>query len=127
MLRLSCVLTLSLVFLCFVLCYHKGYDDMLNYKIMFKFFIKTRKSSSFNSDTIHLLSCNNSTVPPTPFRHIHHLPLKICSKKLKEVRNVNWELYGNEMERKIVLFVVDIIFGSKAYLQIILCVTLLMI
>ena len=78
-----CVLALSSVCLCFVHCYYKSYDAMLKYKIMFNQLIKPREFPSFNSETIHLLFCNNSIVPPTPFRHNHYVPLIFCSEKNK--------------------------------------------
>ena len=56
---------------------------MLKYKIMFNQLIKPREFPSFNSETIHLLFCNNSIVPPTPFRHNHYVPLIFCSEKNK--------------------------------------------
>ena len=55
----------------------------LKYKIMFNQLTKPREFPSFNSETIHLLFCNNSTDPPTPFRHNHYLPLIFCSEKNK--------------------------------------------
>ena len=78
-----CVLALSSVCLWFVRCYYKSYDAMLKYKVMFNQLIKPRAFPSFNSDTIHLLFCNNSIVPPTPFRHNHYVPLIFCSEKNK--------------------------------------------
>ena len=78
-----CVLALSLVCLCFVHCYYKSYDDMLKYKIMFNQLIKSREFPSFNSEAVHLFFCNNSIVPPTPFRHNHYVPLIFCSEKNK--------------------------------------------
>ena len=78
-----CVLALSSVCLCFAHCYYKSYDAMLKYKIMFNQLIKPREFPSFNSETIHLLFCNNSIVPPTPFRHNHYVPLIFCSEKNK--------------------------------------------
>ena len=56
---------------------------MLKYKIMFNELIRPKEFSSFNSETIHLLFCNNSIVPPTPFRHNHYVPLIFCSEKNK--------------------------------------------
>ena len=56
---------------------------MLKYKIMFNHLIKPRQLPSFNSVTIHLLCCNNSIVPPTPFRHNQYIPLIVCSEKNK--------------------------------------------
>ena len=76
------ILALSSVCLCFVHCYYKSYA-MLKYKIMFNQLIKPREFPSFNSETIHLLFCNNSIVPPTPFRHNHYVPLIFCSEKNK--------------------------------------------
>ena len=78
-----CVLALSSVCLCFAHCYYKSYDAMLKYKIMFNQLIKPREFPSFNSEIIHLLFCNNSIVPPTPFRHNHYVPLIFCSEKNK--------------------------------------------
>ena len=54
---------------------------MLKYKIMFNQLIKPRECPSFNSETIHLLFCNNSIVSPTPFRHSDYVPLIFCSEK----------------------------------------------
>ena len=56
---------------------------MLKYKIMFNQLIKPREFPSFNSDITHLLFCNNSILPPTPFRHNHYIPLIFCSEKNK--------------------------------------------
>ena len=78
-----CVLALSSVCLCSVHCYYKSYHAMLKYKIMFNHLIKPREFPSFNSETIHLLFCNSSIVPPTPFRHNHYVPLIFCSEKNK--------------------------------------------
>ena len=75
-----CVLALLSVYLCFVHCYYKSYDAMLKCK-MFNQLIKQREFPSFNGETIHLLFCNNSIVPPTPFRHNHYEPLSFCSEK----------------------------------------------
>ena len=50
---------------------------------MFNELIRPKEFSSFNSETIHLLFCNNSIVPPTPFRHNHYVPLIFCSEKNK--------------------------------------------
>ena len=55
----------------------------LKYKIMFNQLIKPREFPSFNSETIHLLFCNSSIVPPTPFRHNHYVPLIFCSERNK--------------------------------------------
>ena len=85
-----CMLALSSVCLCFVHCCYRSYDAMLKYEIMFDQLIKPRESPSFNSETIHLLFCNNCIVPPTPFRHPptqfrhnHYVPLIFCSEKNK--------------------------------------------
>ena len=78
-----CVLSLSLVCLYFTHCYYKRYDAMLTYKVMFNQLIKPRQFLSFNSETIYLLFCNNSIVPPAPFWHIHYVPLIFCSEKKK--------------------------------------------
>ena len=58
---------------------------MLKYKIMFNQLIKPTEFPSFNSETIHLLFCNKSIVPPTPFRHNHYFLffLIFCSEKNK--------------------------------------------
>ena len=48
---------------------------------MFNQLIKPREFPSFNSETIHLLFCNNSVVPPTPFRHNDYVPLIFCSEE----------------------------------------------
>ena len=56
---------------------------MFKYKILFNQLVKPREFPSFNSETIHLLFCNNSIVPPTPFRHNHYVPLIFCSEKNK--------------------------------------------
>ena len=56
---------------------------MLKYKILFNQLIKPKKFSSFNSETIHLLFCNKSIVPPTPFRHNHYVPLSFSSENNK--------------------------------------------
>ena len=45
-----CVLVLSSVCLCLVLCYYKSCDAMLQYKIMFNQLIKPREFPSFNSE-----------------------------------------------------------------------------
>ena len=50
---------------------------------MFNQLIKPREFPSFNSETIHLLFCNNSIAPPTPFRHNHYVQLIFCSEKNK--------------------------------------------
>ena len=60
------LIALSSVCLCFAHCYYKSYDAMLKYKIMFN---------------QHLLFCNISIVPPTPFRHNHYVPLIFCFGK----------------------------------------------
>ena len=78
-----CVLALSSICFCFVHCHYKSYDAMLKYKTMFNQLIKPRECPSFNSETIHLLFCNNSIVSPTPFRHNHYVPLIFCSEKNK--------------------------------------------
>ena len=78
-----CVLALSSVCLCFAHCYYKSYDAMLKYKIMFNQLIKPREFRSFNPEKIHSLFCNNSIVPPIPFRHNHYVPLIFCSEKNK--------------------------------------------
>ena len=54
---------------------------MLKYKVMFNQLIKLRGFPSFNSETSHLLFCNNSIVPPTPFRHNNYVPFNTSSKK----------------------------------------------
>ena len=56
---------------------------MLKYKIMFNQLIKPRGFPSFNSETMHLLFCNNSVVSPTQFRHNHYVPLIFCSETNK--------------------------------------------
>ena len=56
---------------------------MLKYKVMFNQLIKLRGFPSFNSETSHLLFCNNSIVPPTPFRHNNYVPFNTSSKKKK--------------------------------------------
>ena len=76
-----CVLASSSVCLCFVHCYHKSFDAMLKYKIMFNQLSKPREFPSFNSETIHLLFCNNSIALPTPFRRNHYVPLIFRSEK----------------------------------------------
>ena len=81
-----CVLALASVCLCFVHCYYKSYDAMLKYEIMFNQPIKPREFSSFNSETVHLLFCNNSIVPSTPLRHNHYAPLIFCTEKNKIVK-----------------------------------------
>ena len=78
-----CVLALSSVCLCFVHCYYKSYDAMLKYKIMFNQLIKPRQFSSFNSEIIHLLFCNNSIGLPTQLRHNQYAPPIFCSEKNK--------------------------------------------
>ena len=50
---------------------------------MFNQLIKPIEFPSFNSETIHLLLCNSSIVPPTPFRYNHYVPLIFCSEKNK--------------------------------------------
>ena len=52
---------------------------------MFNQFIKPREFPSFNSETIHLLFCNNSILPPTPFRHNHYVPLFFVQRKIKQI------------------------------------------
>ena len=54
---------------------------MLKYKVMFNQLIKLRGFPSFDSETSHLLFCNNSIVPPTPFRHNNYVPFNTSSKK----------------------------------------------
>ena len=117
-----CVLALSSVCLCFAHCYYESYAAMLEYKILFNQIIKPRKFLSFNSETIHLLFCNNSIVPPTPFRHNHYVPLIFCSEKNKVNKKRKFVKKVKEM-----LLILSIIFGSKIYLQIHLCLILLMI
>ena len=56
---------------------------MLKHKIMFNQLIKLREFPPFNSETIHLFFCNNSIVPPIPFRHNHYVPFIFCSGKNK--------------------------------------------
>ena len=75
-----CVLVLSSICFCFIHCHYKSYDAMLKYKTMFNQLIKPRECPSFNSETIHLLFCNNSIVSPTPFRHNHYVPLIFSSE-----------------------------------------------
>ena len=58
-------------------------SKMFKYKIMFNQLIKPREFPSFDSETIHLLFCNNRIVPPTPFRHNHYMSLIFCSEKNK--------------------------------------------
>ena len=59
--------------------------------------IKPKKFPSFNSETIRLLFCNKSIVPPTPFRHNHYVPLNFSSennkvnKKRKLVTSQKWK------------------------------------
>ena len=56
---------------------------------MFNKLIKPREFPFFDSERIYLLFCNNSIVPPTPFRHNHHVPLIFCSeKKVNKKRNL---------------------------------------
>ena len=90
LLALLCVLALSSVCLYFVHYYHKSYHTMLKHKIMFNQLIKPRELLCFNSQTIHLLFCNNSIVLPTPSRHNHDVPLIFCSKnnKVSKKRNL---------------------------------------
>ena len=76
-----CVLALSSVCLCFGYCYYKNYDAILKYKIMLNQLIKPREFPSFNSN--FKLFCNNSIVPPTPFRHNYYVTLIFCSEKNK--------------------------------------------
>ena len=78
-----CKFTFFSVCLCFVHCYCKSYDTMLKDKITLTQLIKPKECFSFNSETIHLLFCNNSTVSTTPFRHNHYVPLIFCSEKSK--------------------------------------------
>ena len=56
---------------------------MLKYKIMLNQLIKPREFSSFNSETIHLLFCNNSIGLPTQLRHNQYAPPIFCSEKNK--------------------------------------------
>ena len=58
---------------------------MLKYKVMFNQLIKLRGFPSFNSETSHLLFCNNSIVPPTPFRHNNYVPFNTSSKKKNRI------------------------------------------
>ena len=76
----ACFIFSSVVF---VHCNYESYDAMLKYKIMFNQLIKPREFLSFNSETIHLSICNDSIVPPTPFRHNHYIPLIFGSEKNK--------------------------------------------
>ena len=78
-----CVLALSSVCLRFVNCYYKSYDAMLKYKIMINQLIKLREVCPFNSETIHLLFCNNSITRPTLLRQNHYVPLIFCAEKNK--------------------------------------------
>ena len=50
---------------------------------MFNQLIKPREFPSFNAETVHLLFCNSSIVPPTPFSHNDYVPLIFCSEKNK--------------------------------------------
>ena len=50
---------------------------------MFNQLIKPRQFSSLDLETIHLLFCNNSIVPPTYLDTIIMVPLIFCSEKNK--------------------------------------------
>ena len=115
------------IFILFVLCYYKSYCTMLKYKIMINQLIKPRKFPSFNSEAIHLLFCNNSIVPPTAFRHNHYVPLIFCSEKNKVNKKHKMVTLQKCKGSKNMLLILYIIFGSKTYLQIIICPILLMI
>ena len=54
---------------------------------MFNELIKPREFPSFNSEIIHVLFCNSSTAPPTPFRHNHYVPLIFGSERNKVNKN----------------------------------------
>ena len=79
--QVFCVCLLYLQFACVLLIAILSYDAMLKNKIMFNQLIKPREFPSLNSETIHLLFCNNCIVPPITFRHNHYVPLIFCSEK----------------------------------------------
>ena len=62
---------------------------MLKYKVMFNQLIKLRGFPSFNSETSHLLFCNNSIDPPTPFRYNNYVSFNTGSKKKKKKQRIN--------------------------------------